>query len=267
MKILCPIDFSVASVDAVRYAVALISKIADPHIELLHCIFPGLRSTIFTNYSDFLGDRVREDMDTLIGEFGQTNAHIKFSQVILRGNPLDLVPAHISKNEFDYTVIGTKGLNSVKEMIMGSLTERLFEKATCPTLAIPQAYVFHVMENVVLAVDDEMISSEAVTRPLVSIVKGHSSRLKLLHVRQKGDTKLEYDPELDAYLTEIPFDYYSKYTAGSVNKAINEVCQDTNADLLCLIHRHRGWMLNVFHRSQVREELFRMSMPILVLRD
>ena len=84
---------------------------------------------------------------------------------------------------------------------------------------------------------------------------------------KKEDQKLAYDSDLDQYLSGVDYDYYSKFTTGTVNKAINQVCRHVNADMLCMIHRDRSWILDLFHRSQIKEELFHISMPILILRD
>ena len=267
MKILCPVDFSVTSVDAVYYALAFSSRYADREIELIHCIFSGLRSTLFPSYTDFVKEKAEADLDRLIEEIKRDHSNFKLTKKILKGDPIVLLPSYIADHGFQYVVIGTKGLSAAKSNILGSVTEELFENTDCPIIAVPQGYVFHRLKNVVLAIDSEVISSDKVVRPFLDMIEPDQSRLKLLHVRQEGDTRLEIDLDLEAYIDGIDYDYYSKYTSGSVNKAINDVCLQVDADLLCLIHRDRGWMLQVFHRSQVREELLHLGIPVLVLHD
>ena len=99
------------------------------------------------------------------------------------------------------------------------------------------------------------------------MVKNYHSSLKLLHVKSTEDRPLEYNLDLDYFLKGIDYEYYSKSSEGTLTKAINEVCRHESADLLCMIHRDRGWMLNLVHRSQVKEELDQLSMPILILHD
>jgi hypothetical protein len=102
---------------------------------------------------------------------------------------------------------------------------------------------------------------------MLTLLSKYDSRLKLLHVRQKDEPSFQYDSYLGEYLKGIDFDHYSKFTSGSVNKSINQACQDEDADLLCMIHRDRGWISSLFHQSQINQELFRISMPLLILHD
>ena len=267
MKILCPVDFSVASTDALWYAVALTAKYEPRQIELLHCLYPGIRSSVLPANDRFLYERAEQDMNTLLQEVKDIDTGLKLTSKILRGDPLDQVSPYIRSGEFDYVVTGTKGLNAKKDAILGSLTEKLFEKSQAPVIAIPQGYVFQTLHSVVFAVDNETISSGQIVEPLLQLVRSYYSKLTLLHIRENSDDKEEYDPDLDYYLQGIKYDYYSKLSHGSINKAVNEVCLRVEADLLCMIHRDRGWRLNLVHHSQVREELSHISMPILVLHD
>ncbi len=267
MKILCPIDFSVASVDALRYAVAIGAKFDGCKIDLLHCVNPNNQDRIFKDEIIFLETRATVKMQRLAEEVSSLNSSIGIRQIVLKGDPLTLILAHIEENDYDYTILGAKGMRSAKDRPIGSTTENLFQQARCPVLAVPQAYIFRALDNAVLAVDISPVSSQKVLEPLLRLVTVSKTHLELLHVRQKEDQKLEYDSGLDQYLSGIDFNYYSKFTSGSVTKAINEVCLHVNADLLCLIHYHRGWMPDLFHYSQVKKELLQISMPILILHD
>ena len=267
MKVLCPIDFSTASVDAVRYAGAMCSNFYSCHIEMLHCIYSGLRSNIFLNYADFIDEKVRTDLNLLSAELVKQHSNLQLSYKILRGDPIDLIPKYIIENGYSLVIIGAKGLNAHKSDWFGNVAETLFEKATTPVLAVPQGYVFGTLQNIVLAVDEEKISSQRTVDPILEMVENFGSKLRLLHVRREGDEQLEFDPQLESYLEGFDFDYYSKYTRGSVNKSISELCLQVNADLLCMIHRDRGWFQNLFHESELKKELQRISLPLLVLRD
>jgi nucleotide-binding universal stress UspA family protein len=267
MKVLCPIDFSIASIDAVNYAASLIENFETRYIELLHCSFPGDVSSFFPEYLENQRSIIQESLSSLTDSMQAQAPQVQWSQQIIHGNPLDEISSYLKINEFDLVVIGTKGLRNPNDRIFGSLTETLFEKSICPILAIPQGYVFNHLKSVVFSIDEEVISSEKVVKSLVSIVKQYSSSLTLLHIKGQDERPLELNLDLDYFLKDIKYEFYSRSSEGSLTKDINDVCQDLKADLLCMIHRDRGWMLNVMHRSQVKEELDRLSMPVLILHD
>jgi len=267
MKILCPIDFSVSSIDALRYAIAMGSKFDECKVDLLHCVYAYNQHPIFDDEIIFLETRATVKMQRLAEEIVSLNSSIGIRQIVLKGDPLSLILKHVEEGDYDYIVLGAKGVRSAKDQPIGSVTERLFQHALCPVLAVPQAYAFRSLDNAVLAVDTSPVSSKRVLDPFLRLVETYKTHLELLHVRQKEDHKLEYDSDLDEYLSGFDFDYYSKFTTGTVSKAINEVCLQANADLLCVIHRHRSRLLDLFHRSQVKKELLQISMPILILHD
>ena len=267
MRILCPVDFSIASIDAVRYAIGICANSESSHIELLHCIHLDNHAGIFNGEYSFLENRAIAKMEMLISEIQKVDSSAEFSQLVLNGNPLNLVVRHIKENHFDYTVIGTKGLRSARDRAVGSLTQCLFESASCPIIAVPQGYVFQSLNIILLALDSQLVHGKNVIEPILNLLDIHKSRLKLLHIRRENDLTLEYDEQINEYFEGIDFDQYSKLTKGSINKAINQACRESNADMLCMIHRHRSWLSKFYHHSQVKKELLHISMPLLILHD
>ena len=266
MHLLCPVDFSVASVDAARYAVALGNAAGGGEIELVHCVNVGRRAKFFADMRTTQIERADADMQILL-EHLEPEEDLVISYKIYEKDPTGFIPAMAKQRDYDFIIVGTKGLNAVRDMTFGSMTETLFEQTTTPILAIPEGYMFNGLKRIVLAVDDEPIDSDELLEGLVALIKSQGSKLHLLHVRREGDSNLEYYPALDHYLQEIPYDYDSKYTKGGVSAVIDDFCQSKSVDLLCMIHRDRGWMLNVFHRSLVKEELYHISLPLLILHD
>ena len=266
MKILCPIDFSTVSVDAARYAGAFAENYREYcEIELLHCVYSGIRSNLFASYGDYLALQSEDDLARLKHSILEDHQSLNILLNTLRGDPVELILDHIIKNQVDLVIVGTKGLNAKKTPFFGSLSKALLHKASCPVLAVPQAYVFEPMQNIVLAADGQGIEGCQTLEPLIEILSHFDAVLKLLHVRRKGDQALEIDKSLLSCLEKIDYDYYSNYTEGSINKSINQLCQKVDADLLCMIHHNRDWFSKVFSQSQVALELERISMPLLVL--
>ncbi|MBK8504406.1 MAG: universal stress protein [Saprospiraceae bacterium] len=137
MKVLCPVDFSIASVDSVYYAIGLMKEFHNPHIELLHCSFPGDVSTMFDEYVEKQRKVIQENLSALTEKVSKEAPGIKWSQQIIHGNPIDEISLYLKKKDFDIVVIGTKGLQNPEDRLFGSITESLFEKSKTAILAVP----------------------------------------------------------------------------------------------------------------------------------
>ena len=65
MKVLCPVDFSVASTNAAKWVASFISQIGDSQLDLVHFIYVMRRAGIFVSVTSVLQERAEADMETL----------------------------------------------------------------------------------------------------------------------------------------------------------------------------------------------------------
>jgi nucleotide-binding universal stress UspA family protein len=63
-------------------------------------------------------------------------ANIQYQIRILRGEPGPTVVEYASKNRFDLIVIGSRGLNALQELVLGSVSHKVAKKAHCPVLIV-----------------------------------------------------------------------------------------------------------------------------------
>ncbi|MBT2581348.1 universal stress protein [Planococcus sp. ISL-109] len=63
-------------------------------------------------------------------------AGIKYRVEILRGTPGPTIVDFANKEEFEVLVIGSRGLNSVQEMVLGSVSHKVVKRANCPVLIV-----------------------------------------------------------------------------------------------------------------------------------
>lgn len=55
---------------------------------------------------------------------------------IERGDPGPAIVAYANKNNFGLLVIGSRGLNSLQEMVLGSVSHKVAKRAHCPVMII-----------------------------------------------------------------------------------------------------------------------------------
>ena len=139
-KILCPINHSDCSKEALKYAVSLAMK-DEAKLLLLHVIDirsfnEGLdaMSTQIPNEEtleqlrakllDCIPEEIRDDMDV--------------EATVIQGIPFAEIISTAKKKEIDMIVIGSHGRTGLKHMMMGSVSEKVVRKAPCPVLTVRQ---------------------------------------------------------------------------------------------------------------------------------
>ncbi len=137
-KILCPIDHSDCSKEALKYAVSFAMK-DEAKLLLLHIIDirsfnEGLdaMSTQIPNEEtleqlrvkllDCIPEEIRDDMDV--------------EALVIQGIPFAEIIGTAKEKEIDMIVIGSHGRTGISHMMLGSVSEKVVRKAPCPVLTV-----------------------------------------------------------------------------------------------------------------------------------
>jgi len=140
-KILCPIDHSDCSKEALKYAVTFAMK-DEAKLLLLHVIDirsfnEGLdaMSTQIPNEEtieqlrvkllDCIPEEIRDDMDV--------------EAIVTQGIPFAEIISTAKEKEIDMIVIGSHGRTGISHMMLGSVSEKVVRKAPCPVLTVRQS--------------------------------------------------------------------------------------------------------------------------------
>lgn len=62
--------------------------------------------------------------------------NINYQLKILRGNPGPTIIEHADQEKADMVVIGSRGLNTLQEMVLGSVSHEVMKNANCPVLIV-----------------------------------------------------------------------------------------------------------------------------------
>jgi len=63
-------------------------------------------------------------------------AGARFGTILLEGKPGSTIVEYANKHEFDLVVIGSRGLNSLQEFVLGSVSHKVAKRAECPVLIV-----------------------------------------------------------------------------------------------------------------------------------
>lgn len=141
-KILCPIDFSENSLEALKYAahtalkenatVYLIhivdSRVYDYGGPIYEPITPVMKPVVDQASKDQLTDKLLEKVPKEIQ--GRVETVVSF------GVPFVEIIKAARDYDVDLIIMGTRGRSGVSHMLIGSVAEKVVRKAPCPVLTV-----------------------------------------------------------------------------------------------------------------------------------
>ena len=138
-RILVPIDFSDCSRRALAYAVALAERI-DADVELLHVWSPpitwawapldGIALEAGCDAAD-----AAQSLSQWVEEIARRSS-VMVRGRIERGDVLHTLLEVAEQERYDLIVLGTHGRSAVSQLLLGSLTRKIVQRAPCPVLTV-----------------------------------------------------------------------------------------------------------------------------------
>jgi nucleotide-binding universal stress UspA family protein len=188
-RILCPVDFSDASRVALEHAAAL-ARWYDALLTALHVVplvpttltFPPAISaaTMEPVSPEFLRDELRR----FVAPVAET---VPVDTVVVSGEPARAVIEKAWALESDLLVLGTHGRSGFERFVLGSVTEKVLRRATCPVLTVPPAVADRPTagrppyKRILCPVDFSATADRAL-RYACSLAEEAKARLTVLHV-------------------------------------------------------------------------------------
>jgi len=61
---------------------------------------------------------------------------IAYNVKLLRGEPGPAIVEYVNESQADLVVVGSRGLNSLQEMMLGSVSHKIMKRVECPVLLV-----------------------------------------------------------------------------------------------------------------------------------
>lgn len=185
-RVLCPVDFSETSSQAVEQAVAIAgwyrARLTAVHVySPIFMPVPGLPPPA-DRVTDSALHRVHDETTKFV-EAAQA-AGVGVDVAIDVGQPAAEILERARSLPADLIVMGTHGASGVERLVLGSVTEKVLRKATCPVLTIPprtHATSRFPFRRILCAIDFSEWSCAALDLAS-SLAQQSGAALDLLHV-------------------------------------------------------------------------------------
>jgi universal stress protein A len=145
-KILCPIDCSDSSRNALEYAL-FVAKQFGAEVHVLHAWFvsahvrPDLSVWMEAHGQQPISRVIEADARAETDRFLAGLApEVRSALVahVLEGEPSRAITDMAKRDGFDVIVMGTHGRSGIAHLALGSVAERVVRHAPCPVLTVPQ---------------------------------------------------------------------------------------------------------------------------------
>jgi nucleotide-binding universal stress UspA family protein len=273
-KILVPTDFSSEAENALKVA-AQFAKKFEAEIFLLHMLELPL------DMVNPVGDSRNNDLPEAL--FFMKLAKKRFTEVLSRPylqgikihetvefeQAFDGIIETSRKYNCDFIVMGSRGATGLKEMFIGSNTEKVVRTSNIPVLVIKKHVPEFEVKNFVFAtnLDD---SSKITLEKVVDFAKLLDARLHLVYINTANEfiTSEETDAKLNSFLNDLNFSNYQFhiYNDHTVEKGILNFARKMRADLVGIAtHGRKG--LSHFFNGSISEDLANHSeRPVITFK-
>ena len=135
-NILLAVDGSEHSLRATKEAIKIATLVNDCAIEVVYVV------DYSKSKDEVLHSQGREELELsrrkklLPIEEQLKSSNLSYRLKLLHGEPGPSIVEYANKENFDLVVIGSRGLNSLQEMVLGSVSHKVVKRVKCPVLIV-----------------------------------------------------------------------------------------------------------------------------------
>lgn len=288
-RILLPVDFSEFSLVAIDYAIGL-AQILKAEVKLFYSYYnPVIGSELnldgqalnlqMDSVINNLAEEARIQMKNLKSEIQkriqqQNLSNVKLSYTLDTGSPEEVILRQINNYKPGIVIMGTKGRGESSYNILGSVTQKIIEKAKIPVLTVPEKSKFKGVdfENKVMYATNFDPSDFKSLRKLMTLVRPFNMKIKLVHFSTKESLSLDVakmDHLRQHFLKEYKEFNISCDTIINTNivEGMQTYIEENKIDLIALTTHKRGMIDRLFNPSLTKKMLFHSNIPLLVFHS
>ena len=149
--ILVPCDFSEQSSNALKFAVQL-QETSKAEIHLLHIVdLPFLYDTVLMPALSFEEEKLKDVQNAAMTKLERLakNIDMPVKTNVHLGSPSEKILEYIAANMIDLVIMGTKGATGMREIFVGSNTEKVVRGARVPVISVKDNVRPRQIKNIV----------------------------------------------------------------------------------------------------------------------
>jgi nucleotide-binding universal stress UspA family protein len=275
-RLLCPIDFSEVSLNALEFAVVIGEK-ENSNLTLLNIFTPKDFNTILGS------DHVKQEYDNLL-KIAETKLQAISNEIwkisnkkglkscdykLMPGKIVDVLSDLAKEDKSELIVIGTTGHSAYERKYLGGKAEKIIQHTHCSVLCVPENHGFHGIKKIVYATDYQEEDKLAIQQ-LIDLAKVLKAEVEILHVSHHDDTidKAIYEEFKGELMSFVNYDKisFNRVVFKDVAQGLDEYMEETDADLLVLLNKKLNFLKSLFHRSLTQHLDKFTDYPLMILK-
>jgi nucleotide-binding universal stress UspA family protein len=281
-KILIPTDFSVPAENAARYALGL-AKEMKADVIICNAFKVPTEAPMaaqvawpLINYTE-VQQEVTSELDSLVKSLSSQSCLAEESEYCPGltyessvGSVFEVVSSIVQKEKIDLVVMGIAGANGFTQLVLGSNSREMVERADFPLLLVPFEAEFKKIEKIVFASN----LSKDELEPL-QVLSGFAAELNakiiIAHI-----TNNEVDPggkqqhEIDEFFQQViakvnfPDIKYEYLWNVDVDNGLDWIAEEKDVDMVVLAHHQHHLLHRMFVGSHTQKLSRHIKVPLLV---
>lgn len=253
-------DFSIASVNACRYAAMLAKQI-------------GGKLTLFNLYDapvvhenaeleKFEHDKNEKQMEKLLAKLVDDFPDVNINYKLTHGAFIDELSELVKSTGHSILVFGLAPKSWFQRFVYGSHSTALAGKVNTPVIIVPSSYRDHRLKKAIVAVDAK---SDIYNAPLKTFSRLlESTNVKLMAVHVTGSDGKANLPEKTISINEKSF-RINVVPSRSIEKGLNHFTEENNIDLITVLSKSHPVLENVFSESVTKRVAYTAKVPVLAI--
>lgn len=277
-KLLCPIDFSEVSLNALEFAVRIGEK-EESNLTILNIFTPSDYNKILKTDREHVEEEYATLLDLAESKLVAISREImsesqkkglqSCDHLLKSGKIVDVLSELADEEKYEMIVMGTTGHSAYERKYLGGKAEKIIEHTHCSVLCVPENQTFHGINKIVYATDYQEEDKLAIQK-LIALADVLEAKLEVLHVSHHNDTIdkamfEDFKEELMHFVRdhEIAFE---RVVFSHVAKGLDEYMKQANADLLVLLNKKLNFLESLFHRSLTHHLDKFTDYPLMILK-
>lgn len=277
-KILCAIDFSPASINALEHA-AEIAEVCSATLTIVHVFTEKDFNVLYEEDEDNVNRNFDEKvalaekrLERLTHEIKDANhRHITdVSYKLLFGDFFKQID-ELNGNSYELIVMGSRGMSRRRGLILGSNTLELISKSDTNVLAVPGEASYEHYKYILYA-SDLHESDKVGLMKVIPLASYYDARIQVVHFTSKKLEKAKdnfnrFVDQLKSFIdySKLGFEIY--HYEDQLNMAMEEYTSEKKAQLVALLDKKHNFFESIFHESLIDKMTYITDTPLLVVKS
>lgn len=273
--ILCPTDFSECSLNAIEYASKLGEKY-NANLILFHVLnredylklSPGDLEGKFQE--EFVLQKLKNLQQTVLDECVPNG--LKDCQIAAReGKIVQGILSFAKEINANLIVVGTEGMNDLRENIIGSRSSRLVEQSDRDVFVVPRRVFFKKPKKLVFA-SDYLEEDKLAIQKVVEWARFFDAEIDLVHISssQKVIEKalhLTMIEEIKPFVRYEKINFILKSFRDEVALGLENYLHEAKGDILITMSKKKNFFDQIFSKNLSKKMSYFLTKPLWVIKS